>query len=140
MTTEKIQPKENWYKCSDTSRTEIRAFKSYLDENNKPVKIGGYDIEMGFCVHDSWCDLYIDVSDENNKVVHQVVIKTTLDQIIKLKPTRLAFYIKEEDKKKYNHSVKMGRFRIFDNKKNNSLEENLRQVDLEELIKEKEGV
>ena len=99
MTTQKIQPNANWYKCSDTTRTEIRAFKSYLDESNNSVKLGGYNIEMRSTVMDDWVDFYIDIIDETNRVTNQINIKTTLDQIIKIKPTKLAFYIKEKEKK-----------------------------------------
>ena len=159
MTTQKIQPNSNWYKCSDTTRTEIRAFKSYLDESNHSVKLGGYNIEMMSTVMDDWVDFYIDIIDETNRVINQIVIKTTLDQIIKIKPTKLAFYIKEKEKKNYNHAVNMGRFHFYDDKQdklfdesevkkvkklinnfdNNSFEENLKQIDLEDLIKEKKG-
>ena len=162
MTTEnKYEVNENWYKCGDTNKTEIQAYNRYLDESNNPVKLGGFNIEMGFTIFDTWADLHINVYDRDNKLKDQVVIKTTLDQVIKVKPSNLALFIKDKDKKKYKHSVEMGRFEFFSFKKNTTLlEEKLfdesevkkvknqidtgkavyKQVDLEDLIKEKEGV
>ena len=38
MTTEnKYEVNENWYKGSDTNKTEIQAYNRYIDENNNPV-------------------------------------------------------------------------------------------------------
>ena len=152
MTTTKIKPKnDNWYKCGDTNQTTIQAYNRYLDQNNKPVKDGNFNISMCWVVFDHWAELNIFVYDQDTKNTNEVKIKTTLDQIVNIKPTRLAFYIK--DKKNYKHSIEMGRFNFFDDKenklfdesevkkvkKNNSFDENLKQADLEELIKEKEG-
>ncbi len=99
---------------------------------------------------DDWVDFYIDIIDETNRVINQIVIKTTLDQIIKIKPTTLAFYIKKKDKKNYNHAVNMGRFHFYDDKYNKLWDEGEikkfkkdiddKQIDLEDLIKEKVGV
>ena len=159
MTTNKVN--ENWWKCSDTNKTEIQAYNRYLDENHNPVKLGGFNIEMGFTIFETWADFHINVIDANDKLKDQIVIKTTLDQVIKVQPSKLAFFIKDKDKKKYKHSVELGRFEFFSFRKNTTLlEEKLfdesevkkvknqidtgkavyKQVDLEEIIKEKEGV
>ena len=148
MTTTKIKPKnDNWYKCGDTSQTTIQAFNRYLDQNNKPVKDGNFRIDMCWTVFDAWAELKIFVFDKDTKNTNEVIIKTTLDQIVNIKPTRLAFYIK--DKKNYKYSVEMGRFNFFDEKENKLFDESEikkvkkvidnKQIDLEELIKEKEG-
>ena len=165
MTTEKIKPNDNWFKCSDTNKTEIQAYNRYLDENHKPVKLGGFNIEMGFTIFETWADLHINVYDREDNLKDQIVIKTALDQVIKVNPTKLSFLISDKDKKKFKHSVEMGRFhfynckpkttilkdKLFDESEvkkvkklinhvdNNSFDENLKQVDLEDLIKEKEG-
>jgi len=160
MTTEKIKPNDNWYKCGDINQTTIQAYNRYLDQNNNPIKDGNFDISMGWTIFDSWAELKIYVFDEDTKNTNEISIKTTLDQIVKVNPTKLAFYIKKEDQKNYDHSVNMGRFNFFDDKKNklfdekevkkvkklinhfdnNSFDENLKQADLEDLIKEKKGV
>tara|TARA_R100001015_G_C4611746_1_gene167176 strand:+ start:297 stop:779 length:483 start_codon:yes stop_codon:yes gene_type:complete len=159
MTTEKIKPNNNWYKCGETNTTSIQAYNRYLDQNNNPIKDGNFTIDMGWTVFDHWGELKIDIFDQDTNNSHQVTIKTTLDQVVNIKPTKLAFYIKDKDKKNYKHSVNMGRFHFYDDKKNklfdesevkkvkklinhydsNSFDENLKQVDIEELIKEKEG-
>ena len=160
-TNNKYKVNENWYKGSDTNKTEIQAFNRYVDENNDPVKVGGFRIEMGFTIFETWADLHINIYDAEDKLKDQVVIKTTLDQVIKVKPSKLSLLMNDKDKKKYKHSVEMGRFEFFNFRKNTTLlEEKLfdesevkrvkkqidegkavyKQVDLEELIKEKEGV
>ena len=159
MTTNKVN--ENWWKCSDTNRTTIQAYNRYLDENNNPVKLGGFSLEMGFTIFETWADLCINVYDRDNRLKDQIVIKTALDQVIKVKPSKLALFIKDKDKKKYKHSVELGRFEFFSFRKNTTImEEKLfdesevkkvkkqidegktvyKQVDLEDLIKEKKGV
>ena len=150
MTTEKIKPNTNWYKCGDTNSTSIQAYKRYLDENNNPVKNGNFDITMRWTVFDAWAELKIDVFDQDSNNINQVTIKTTLDQIVNIKPTTLAFYIKDKDKKNYNHAVNMGRFHFYDDKYNKLWDEGEikkfkkdiddKQIDLEDLIKEKKGV
>ena len=163
MTTEnnKYEVNENWYKCSDNNKVEIQAYNRYLDEKHNPVKLGGFNIEMGFTIFETWADFHINVYDRDDKLKDQIVIKTTLDQVIKVKPSKLALFIKDKDKKKYKHSVELGRFQFFSFGKGSTLlEEKLfdesevkkvkkqidegkavyKQVDLEELIKEKEGV
>ena len=159
MTTEKIKPNNNWYKCGDTNSITIQDYNRYLDQNNKPIKNGNFDISMSWTIFDHWAELNIFVFDKDTKNTNEVIIKTTLDQIVNIEPTRLAFYIKDKDKKNYKHSVNMGRFHFYDDKDNklfdesevkkvkklinhfdnNSFDENLKQVDLEDLIKEKEG-
>ena len=114
---------------------------------------------MSWTIFDHWAELNIFVFDKDTKNTNEVKIKTTLDQVVNIKPTKLAFYIKDKDKKNYKHSVNMGRFHFYDDKDNklfdesevkkvkklinhfdnNSFDENLKQVDLEELIKEKKG-
>ena len=160
-TNNKYEVNENWYKGSDTNKTEIQAYNRYLDENNKPVKLGGFNIEMGFTIFETWADFHINVYDRDNRLKDQIVIKTTLDQVIKVKPSQLSIIMSDEDKKKYKYAVELGRFEFFNFRKNTTLlEEKLfdesevkkvkkqidegkavyKQVDLEELIKEKEGV
>tara|TARA_R100001443_G_scaffold101176_1_gene108980 strand:+ start:657 stop:1139 length:483 start_codon:yes stop_codon:yes gene_type:complete len=159
MTTEKTKPNDNWYKCGDTNSIVIQAYNRYLDQNNNPIKDGNFTIDMSWTVFDSWGELKIFVFDKDTKNTNEVLIRTTLDQVVNIKPTTLAFYIKKEDQKNYKHSVEMGRFNFLDDKKNklfderevkkvrklinhfdnNSFDENLKQVDLEELIKEKKG-
>ena len=166
MTTNKVI--ENWWKCSDTNKVEIQAFNRYLDENNNPVKVGGFSLEMGFTIFETWADFHINVIDANDKLKDQIVIKTTLDQIIKVKPTKPSIIMNDKDKKKLKHSIELGRFEFFSFKKNTTImEEKLfdesevkkakklinegklkvqkaikeqNQIDLEDLIKEKEGV
>ena len=167
-TNNKYEVNDNWWKCSDTNKVEIQAFNRYLDENNNPVKVGGFSLEMGFTIFETWADLCINVYDRDNRLKDQIVIKTTLDQVIKVQPSKLAFFIKDKDKKKYKHSVELGRFEFFSFRKNTTImEEKLfdenevkkakklinegklkvqkaikeqNQIDLEDLIKEKEGV
>ena len=160
-TNNKYEVNENWYKGSDTNKTEIQAFNRYLDENHKPVKLGGFNIEMGFTIFETWADFHINVYDRDNRLKDQIVIKTTLDQVIKVKPSKLSLLMSDRDAIKYKHAVELGRFEFFSFKKNTTLlEEKLfdesevkkakkqinegkavyKQVDLEELIKEKEGV
>ena len=167
-TNNKYEVNENWYKGSDTNKTEIQAYNRYLDENHNPVKLGGFNIEMGFTIFETWADLHINVYDRDNRLKDQIVIKTTLDQVIKVQPSKLAFFIKDKDKKKYKHSVELGRFEFFSFRKNTTImEEKLfdenevkkakklinegklkvqkaikeqNQIDLEDLIKEKKGV
>ena len=112
MTTEKIKPNDNWFKCGDNNKTEIQAFSRYLDENNKPHKIGGFDIDMSWTIFDTWAELKIFVFNASDKITNEINIKTTLDQIVNIKPTTLAFYIKEEDRKNYKHSVELERFKF----------------------------
>ena len=159
MTTNKVN--ENWWKCSDTNRTTIQAYNRYLDENNNPVKLGGFSLEMGFTIFETWADLCINVYDRDNRLKDQIVIKTALDQVIKVKPSKLALFIKDKEKKKLKHSIELGRFEFFSFRKNTTImEEKLfdesevkkvkkqidegktvyKQVDLEDLIKEKKGV
>ena len=150
MTTEKIKPNNNWFKCGDTNSTSIQAYKRYLDENNKPVKNGNFDINMRWTIFESWAELLIDVFDQDNNSSNQINIKCTLDQVINIKPTKLAFYIKEKDKKKYDYAVNMGRFHFYNDKKDKLWDEGEikkfkkdiddKQIDLEDLIKEKKGV
>lgn len=165
MTTNKVN--ENWWKCSDTNKVEIQAYNRYLDENHNPVKLGGFSLEMGFTIFETWADLCINVYDRDDRLKDQIVIKTTLDQVIKVKPSRLSLFIKDKDKKKYKHSVELGRFEFFSLRKNTTLlEEKLfdesevkkaktlinegklkvekvikeqNQIDLEEIIKQKKG-
>ena len=167
-TNNKYEVNDNWWKCSDTNKTEIQAYNRYLDENHNPVKLGGFNIEMGFTIFETWADLCINVYDRDNRLKDQIVIKTTLDQVIKVQPSKLALFIKDKDKKKYKHSVELGRFEFFSFRKNTTImEEKLfdenevkkakklinegklkvqkaikeqNQIDLEDLIKEKEGV
>ena len=167
-TNNKYEVNENWYKGSDTNKTEIQAYNRYLDENNNPVKLSGFNIEMGFTIFETWADFHINVIDANDKLKDQIVIKTTLDQVIKVQPSKLALFIKDKDKKKYKHSVELGRFEFFSFRKNTTImEEKLfdenevkkakklinegklkvqkaikeqNQIDLEDLIKEKKGV
>jgi hypothetical protein len=166
MTTNKVN--ENWWKCSDTNKTEIQAFTRYLDENNNPVKVGGFSLEMGFTIFETWADFHINVIDANDKLKDQIIIKTTLDQVIKVKPSKLSIILSDKEKKKLKHSVELGRFEFFSFRKNTTImEEKLfdesevkkakehinqgklkvvkaikeqNQIDLEDLIKEKEGV
>ena len=162
MTTEnKYEVNENWYKGSDTNKTEIQAFNRYLDENNKPVKLGGFNIVMGFTIFETWADLHIDVYDRDNRLKDQIVIKTALDQVIKVKPSKLSLLMSDKDAKSYKHSVEMGRFHFYDFKPKTTILNNklwdekeisnvknqidtgkavYKQVDLEDLIKEKKGV
>ena len=159
MTTNKVN--ENWWKCSDTNRTTIQAYNRYLDENNNPVKLGGFSLEMGFTIFETWADLHINVYDRDNKLKDEIVIKTTLDQIIKVKPSQPSIILSDKEKKKLKHSIELGRFEFFSFRKNTTImEEKLfdesevkkvkkqidegktvyKQVDLEDLIKEKKGV
>ncbi len=126
MTTEnnKYEVNENWYKCSDNNKVEIQAYNRYLDEKHNPVKLGGFNIEMGFTIFETWADFHINVYDRDDKLKDQIVIKTTLDQVIKVKPTNLAFFISDKDKKKYKHSVEMGRFHFYDFKPNTTILKN----------------
>tara|TARA_Y100000593_G_scaffold36906_1_gene71656 strand:+ start:127 stop:627 length:501 start_codon:yes stop_codon:yes gene_type:complete len=165
MTTNKVN--ENWWKCSDTNKVEIQAFTRYLDENHNPVKVGGFTIEMGFTIYETWADFHINVIDANDKLKDQIVIKTTLDQIIKVKPSKPSIIMSDKDKKKLKHSIELGRFEFFSFRKNTTImEEKLfdesevkkakehinqgklkvvkaikeqNQIDLEELINEKKG-
>ena len=155
MTTEKIKPNDNWFKCSDTNRTEIQAYNRFLDENHKPVKRGGFNIEMGFTIFETWADLSINIYDREGSLKDQLVIKTALDQVIKIKPSNLSILMSDKDKKNYKHSLEMGRFHFYDFKSKTTLLNNKlwdeseinkfkkdiddKQIDLEELIKEKEG-
>tara|TARA_R100000008_G_scaffold4021_1_gene2645 strand:+ start:962 stop:1462 length:501 start_codon:yes stop_codon:yes gene_type:complete len=166
MTTNKVN--ENWWKCSDTNKTEIQAYQRYLDENNDPIKVGGFHIEMGFTIFETWADLHINVYDAEDKLKDQVVIKTTLDQIVKVKPTKRSILISKKEADKYKHSVEMGRFhfydflpdttimkdKLFDESEVKKAKEHINngklkvvkaikeqnQIDLEDLIKEKQGV
>ena len=155
MTNEKIKPNENWYKCSDTNKTEIQAFNRYLDENHKPVKLGGFNIEMGFTIFETWADIHINIYDRDGSLKDQIIIKTALDQVIKIKPSRLSIIMNDKVKKNYKHSLEMGRFHFYDFKPKttilkdklwdeseiNKFKKNIddKQIDLEELINEKKS-
>ena len=116
---------------------------------------------MGFTIFETWADLHIDVYDRDNRLKDQIVIKTALDQVIKVKPSKLSLLMSDKDARSYKHSVEMGRFHFYDFKpKTSILKDKLwdekeisnvknqidtgkavyKQVDLEDLIKEKEGV
>ena len=166
MTTNKVN--ENWWKCSDTNKTEIQAYQRYLDENNNLVKVGGFHIEMGFTIFETWADFHINVYDAEDRLKDQVVIKTTLDQIVKVKPTKQSILISKKEADKYKHSIEMGRFHFYDFKPETTIMKNKlfdesevkkakehinqgklkvvktikeqNQIDLEDLIKEKQGV
>ena len=160
-TNNKYEVNKNWWKCGDTNKTEIQAYNRYLDENHNPVKLGGFNIEMGFTIFETWADLCINVYDRDNRLKDQIVIKTALDQVIKVKPSKLSLLMSDKDAKNYKHSVEMGRFHFYDFKPKTTILNNklwdekeisnvknqidtgkavYKQVDLEDLIKEKKGV